>query len=201
MKHLKQILWVCILFIIIFFYAHIDKKEMIYDKKIDSSEYVSLGVVGGTVTQEFVCKEETLDGVSVKCQVVGESDNMSIEMELLDTTTGKVVASASKKMSEVENGKFNTFSFGKIGDCKGKSYQAMFTNKGEELSVGFGVGFVKTEPTERNTRLSVDGTEMEGTMILKTVTKRFDFETFCVLWVLTVFIIVFFKRLCKLFSR
>ena len=43
--------------------------------------------------------------------------------------------------------------------------------------------------------------EAEGTLIMKTITNRFDVETFCVFLLLVLYIVGFIKFLYKLFSK
>ena len=59
-----------------------------------------------------------------------------------------------------------------------------------------------TEKTsEEGTNLKINSEESEGTLILKTVTYRFDIETFYVFLLLVLYICVFFQFLNWLFSR
>ena len=66
MKKLKTIIGIIIVLTAAFFYAHIAKANKIYDKSVDSSEYIGTGVFEGTIEQEFVCNEDTMDGISAK---------------------------------------------------------------------------------------------------------------------------------------
>ena len=53
---------------------------------------------------------------------------------------------------------------------------------------------------ETDTELKISEQIQEGTLILKTVTKRFDIETFVILLIFVLYIIVFLKFLYKLFK-
>ena len=51
------------------------------------------------------------------------------------------------------------------------------------------------------TKLLVNGAEQDGTLLMKTVTKRFDIETFGVFLILVLYVCFFFRFLKRLFSR
>ena len=50
------------------------------------------------------------------------------------------------------------------------------------------------------TKMEIDANEQSGTLILKTVTDRFDIETFCVLLIFIIYIVFFLKFIYKLFK-
>lgn len=71
----KRVSWIVMIILVLVFaywYAHIAKMNMIYDKGVDNSEYISMGILEDQrVEQKFVCREDTMDGIYVKCQVTG----------------------------------------------------------------------------------------------------------------------------------
>lgn len=169
----------CILAIVFaFLYAHIGKSHAIYDVKIDSSEYIELGVTGEAVVCEFVSEEETMDAIELKCQIYNQLPEDVVKVTLTDVGEEKTAAVMELPVTEIKNGKFNAFAFDKVENCKGKTYQVSLESK----SVGF-------------------YTQKDGTLIMRTITERFDIETFCVLLVLILYIVSFFKVLYRLFSR
>lgn len=178
MKKGKAIIVLCFILLAAYFYAHVEKPELLYDKSITGSEYLKQDLCRGEVSQEFVCQEDSLDAVQIKCQPCGEIKDIALRMTLTDLETGDILAKAELAPGEMENGKFNTFSFEKIQNTKGKSYKAVFEGTGTE---------VFEQP--------------DGTLIMKTITERFDIETFCVLLVIVGYITAFFAFLIKLFSR
>ena len=102
-------------------------------------------------------------------------------------------AQARKKVGDIKTGKFNEFSFDTVTRCRGKAYKVVF----EKDSIA-----LYTEKTsEKGTNLKINSEESEGTLILKTVTYRFDIETFYVFLLLVLYICVFFQFLNWLFSR
>ena len=55
-----------------FLYAHIGKNNYIYDRAVDTSEYITTGsFLNETVQERFKSNEDTLDGVRVKCRITG----------------------------------------------------------------------------------------------------------------------------------
>lgn len=192
MKQIKRI-EVCVLVILAaFFYAHIGKANAIYDRQSDSS---TCGIAENTelmIEQKFICKETSMDAVQVKCQVQRAGEG-NVTLTLTDMESGKTVASSTKALSEIENGKWNTFSFETVENCKGKIYQMVL--EGEALTC-----FVQ-QGIQPETKLLVNGTEQDGTLLMKTVTKRFDIETFGVFLILVLYVYFFFRFLKRLFSR
>lgn len=199
MKKLRIIIGVIVIIAIAFVYAHIGKVNPVYDKRVDNSEYIGTGVFDGIVVQTFVCVEDTLDGITAKCQLQGDASGTAIKMTLIDSGMDTVVAETILTAEEIENSKFNEFSFGTIEGCKGKTYRVIFENVDEDIENTKGIGLLYQPATEMNTQLEINGKATEGTLIIKTVTDRFDFETFFVFLLFAVYIICFIKFLYKLF--
>lgn len=201
MKKVRAIIVIVVILVASFAYAHIAKANMIYDKSIDSSEYLTTGVVDGAVEQKFVSVENSLNGVSVKCQLNGDTTGAKVVMELSDGETGEVIARSELKADDMKNGKFNTFSFPEIQDCKGRSFRVQFENENADVKQGCGISFSFQNKSEENAKLIINGNETEGTLILKTITDRFDLETFCVLLLMIAYIAGFLWFLSKLFGK
>ena len=199
MKKIKTFIGVILVLMLAILYAHIAKTNIIYDKSIDNVDYIGTGVVEGSVEQEFICKEDTLDGITAKCQLQGDASGTSMRMELIDLSTEKVVAVSEIKAENIKNSKFNVFSFSTIDNCRGKKYTVIFENINGNVEETRGIGLVYQPKTEKDTRLMINEKNIEGTLIIKTVTNRFDFETFCVLLIFIVFIMAFIQFLYKLF--
>lgn len=199
MKKVKIVIGVIVVFAVAFVYAHIGKVNLIYDKTVDNSEYISTGVFEGTVEETFVCVEDTLDGITAKCQLQGDASGTVLKMTLIDEEAETIAAEAELAAEEIKNSKFNEFSFDTIEGCKGKSYRAIFENINGSVEDTRGIGLLYQPCTEDNTQLEINGENTEGTLIIKTVTNRFDLETFCVFLLFAVYITCFVKFLYKLF--
>ena len=193
MKKIKKMAAVIILILIAFIYGHIHKTRAIYDRKVENDQYIMLDGSQSQITQEFICEEDSLDGIQVKCQNLQEDPEAEIRVYLQDCENGGIVAKSVKKAGEIKTGKFNEFSFFLVSRCRGKAYKVVFEKDFLALYA--------EKTSEEGTNLKINSEESEGTLILKTVTYRFDIETFCVFMLLVSYICVFFQFLNWLFSR
>ena len=198
MKNLKRIIAIIITILLAFAYGHIAKPNNIYDKTVDNSKYLGTGITQGTVEQSFVCTEDTLDGVKVKTQIVGDVHGINVKYSLVDVEANKVVGEGKADATSIKASKFYNYSFDTVKNCKGKTYKIIFENVGSTETAG--VGFFFQPTTEKNTELTISDNHTEGTLILKTITNRFDFETFAVLLIFIQYIVVFMKFLYRLFK-
>lgn len=199
MKKIKKIVGIIVVVFIAFIYAHIAKTNNIYDKNVDSSEYIGTGVVfEGTIEQRFTCVEDTLDGVKVKAQIFGDVQNVQVVYLLIDNQTGEIVADGKVEASEIQSGKFFECPFSKIENCKDKEYTIVFENINAAENTG--IGFYFQSISQKGTKLTISENSTEGTLILKTITDRFDCETFIVLLIFIVYIVAFMRFLYKLFE-
>ena len=193
MRKVEKLAAVIVLILLAFVYGHVHKTHAIYDRMIENDQYVMMDVSQDQISQEFVCEEETLDGIQVKCQNLQEDQETEIRIYLQDCENGETVAESVKKAGDIKASKFNEFSFDTVTRCRGKAYKVVF----EKDSIA-----LYTEKTsEKGTNLKINSEESEGTLILKTVTYRFDIETFYVFLLLVLYICVFFQFLNWLFSR
>ena len=193
MKKIKKMAAVIILILIAFIYGHIHKTHAIYDRTVENDQYIMLDGSQSQITQEFICEEDSLDGIQVKCQNLQEDPEAEIRVYLQDCENGGIVAKSVKKAGEIKTGKFNEFSFDTVSRCRGKAYKVVFEKDFLALYA--------EKTSEEGTNLKINSEESEGTLILKTVTYRFDIETFCVFLLLVLYICVFFRFLNWLFSR
>lgn len=193
MKKIKKMAAVIILILIAFIYGHIHKTHVIYDRTVENDQYIMLDGSQSQITQEFICEEDSLDGIQVKCQNLQEDPEAEIRVYLQDCENGGIVAKSVKKAGEIKTGKFNEFSFDTVSRCRGKAYKVVFEKDFLALYA--------EKTSEEGTNLKINSEESEGTLILKTVTYRFDIETFCVFLLLVLYICVFFQFLNWLFSR
>ena len=193
MKKIKKMAAVIILILIAFIYGHIHKTHAIYDRTVENDQYIMLDGSQSQITQEFICEEDSLDGIQVKCQNLQEDPEAEIRVYLQDCENGGIVAKSVKKAGEIKTGKFNEFSFDTVSRCRGKAYKVVFEKDFLALYA--------EKTSEEGTNLKINSEESEGTLILKTVTYRFDIETFCVFMLLVSYICVFFLFLNWLFSR
>ena len=180
-------------------YAHISKTHCIYDREIDTSDYKDVPLLDGiTVSQSFKVTENTLDGVRIKCRVNGNPENVNVEYVLKEVDSGEELANGIVSGAAIKNSKFTDFEFSVVGNTNGKEYEFVIwaENGDEENNIVLCYEGMK----ETDTELKISEQIQEGTLILKTVTKRFDIETFVILLIFVLYIIVFLKFLYKLFK-
>lgn len=199
-KKIKVVIGIVLVVAFAFCYAHIAKLNNIYDRQVDSSKYIGTGVIRDSLEQKFVSKEDTLDGISLKCQFQGDATRTSLKIELVDCNTNETVASSTVSAKDMKTGKFNVFRFDTVEDCKGKTYKVVVSEKNADFEASKGIGLLYQPDTEKSTALSINGNETQGTLIMKTVTNRFDIETFCVVLIFALYIYIFIKFLYKLFK-
>ena len=193
MRKVEKLAAVIVLILLAFVYGHVHKTHAIYDRMIENDQYVMMDVSQDQISQEFVCEEETLDGIQVKCQNLQEDPEAEIRIYLQDCENGETVAESVKKVGDIKAGKFNEFSFDTVSSCRGKAYKVVFEKDS--------IALYAEKTSEEGTNLKINSEESEGTLILKTVTYRFDIETFYVFLLLVLYICVFFQFLNWLFSR
>lgn len=187
-----------LIIIAVFLYSHIDKMNSIYNQDIDTSLYMQLNGNEGKITQRFVSVEEKLDGISVKCQTMGSLQDVEVEYTLIDLSNDIIVAEGVEKGDKIENSKFHWFEFPTVEGCLGKEYEFILNCK--NTTDANTVTFSYEGNIEKKTELKMEDTVVNGTLIFRTITKRFDFETFCILLVFIVYIILFLKFLYHLFK-
>lgn len=200
-KKIKTIVYAILVVAAAFAYSHIAKTHNIYDKEIDTSQYENTGLLTDLgVCQKFVSPEEYLDGVRIKTTVLKTAENTKISYSLKDTETGEIKAAGNTEGKLVKNSKFFELPFERVEDCKGRAFE-LFVSANQKAGDTEGIGFAYEPQTEENTSLTIAGQKSEnGTLVLKTVTHRFDFETFFVLLAFVLYVVLFMRFLYNLFK-
>ena len=183
----------------VYAYAHISKTHNVYDKDIDASEYKDTTVyLNEEITQTFICQEDYLDGIRVKCRLAGGASEVRLRWSLTDLKENTQVAKGTADGSQVKSGKFFEIPFQRVQDTRGKEYEFRIAAEGEDTESS--VNFCYTAKQEENTAMELNGSAVEGTVVLRTVTERFDLETFCVLLIFVLYSAAFLRFLYKLFK-
>lgn len=198
-RKIRIVLSLIIVIIAIFGYAHISKTHAIYDRTIDPSEYGSVTANPDTILeQSFVSEENYLDGIRIKGSENGDISQVYIHYTLREMSTQKQVAEGEINAKEALSRQFYELPFQRIEGCNGEAYilqVEQYTNDQESS-----VSFMYERKAEENTNMLVDEEEIDGTVVMKTVTKRFDLETFFVVLVFAVYIMFFIRLLYRLFK-
>lgn len=198
-KKIQIIVGVMIIVIVTFLYAHISKTHCIYDREVDTSDYKDISLLEEvTIAQNFTVTENTLDGVRIKCRVNGNPENVCVEYVLKEADSDVEVARGTVSGAEIKNSKFTDFEFPVIENSADKEYEFVIWAEGGNVDNNIVLCYEGKK--EAYTELNVNEETQDGTLILKTVTKRFDIETFCVLLIFILYIIAFLKFLYRLFK-
>lgn len=187
MKTIIYTVLMCVILLVgSFVYAHIDKKNLLHDGSIDTSKYVPTGNLRDEfLEQTFLCEENSLDGIVVKTQLFGDVSNVKVKYQLFELGSDKLIAEGKLAAKEMKNNQFSEFCFEKkVANTCDKKYTIRLME--EKTSDENGVGFYHDKK--------------DGTLVAKTITKRFDLETFIMVISFVLFIWGFFKVLYKLFK-
>ena len=183
-----------------YLYAHIDKNTYLYDRNTDSADFTGTGILkeGEEITQTFTCPENSLDGINLKATLAGSAEAVKIEYSLTDSESGEEVRTASVTGSGIKNNKFNKLRFEALEGTKGKNYTLRLKESGTDDMTG--ISFYLTEGGGDEEKLFIKGNETKGTLNVRTLTHRFDPETFVVLLGIMAFIAGFMGILYRLFK-
>lgn len=198
----KSIRLLIIAFLILaftFLYAHIAKNIYLYDRNTEAENYIGTGILldGETITQTFVSKEDVIDGINLKASVAGNPADIKLVYKITDNASGASVKGTISG-EKIKNNKFNELDIKSIKNAKGKSYTLLLKGEGADNSKGF--SFYIDPAGNGGEKLTVKGNDTKGSLVVRTVTHRFDLETFVVLLGFILFVIVFIKVLYKLFK-
>lgn len=197
----KKLGWIILAVVLIAFtgvYAIVDKNNEIYDRAVDTSKYVALGLEQGeTVSQSFTSKEDKLDGINIKMSVSGQANEKKISYVLKDDT-GKTVASGDASLEKIKAGKFFSLKFDELTGCKGKRYTFELTV--EQCEKDTQVIVYAVPGVSKDSLFVVKGEKADGVMVLRTITHRFDIETFVVTAIFILYVILFIRWLGKVFK-
>ena len=189
---------ICIISLV-FVYAHIAKTHNIYDSDIDPSQYGSVVEKDAVwVEQYFTTQEDTLDGIRVKGVENGDISKVNIDYILKEANTGEKVASGKVNAKKALKSRFYELPFKKIKNCKNKQYVIALKETATDNESAVYFSFEKQ--IEPETKFVVHNDNIDGTLIMKTITNRFDIETFFVVMIFVLYIIFFLKILYRLFE-
>ncbi|WP_289301893.1 hypothetical protein [Sporofaciens musculi] len=198
-KWLKYIIAGIIIVTVCFAYAHIDKANNIYDTKTDNSSYVSVNIFADSyISQTFQCSEDSMDGIAAKIFRNGTSEEGELIYSIQDES-GQELTKGGFSINNIKSGKINLIKFSEpIEGSNNKFFTVYFRQKG--LAENESLGIYYDPVGEKTGELKVNDEKIEGTMVFRTITHRFDMETFIVVLGFVVYFVLFFKILYRLFS-
>lgn len=182
-------------------YSMIDKSRAVYDTDIDVSQFQGIFLEEGKeVVQEFVCEEESLDAVGFKVAVDNQMDKKKILLSyrLIEQGSGKQMAEGETNLEGMKVGKFFQAHFPKIKGCHGKAYRFSISLKQRGTDGNIQLFYVPGRSEEA--KLFYGDEQIEGVGLFRTVTHRFDLETFIVAASFLIYIVVFMRWIYKLFK-
>ena len=197
---IKIAILVVIIIVLSGVYSVIDKNVSIYDTKCDNSKYLKISLdETDSVSQKFVCSEEKLDGMAMKISVADEStkDQIELNYKLIDVKKNEIVEDENVDLSGLKSGKLFQTNFETINGCKDKEYLFVLQIK---KCVENSVTVYYTKGEIGKTSLEYNENKVDGTMVFRTITHRFDIETFVVTLCFIAYIVLFMRWLNKLFK-
>ncbi len=182
------------------FMGNTRKANRIYDNNVNTISYADLGVLedGRYISQEFICREDVIDGFIIKSSVAGNHADVTVHLQLKDAQTGEILAEASEQGSNIRARKMHFYKMDTMSGMKGKDLILTVTEEGAQNGSGILMYYAPGQETQF--RINVDGEELDGVLPMATATDRFDTET-CVIFLLSLwFIWGFMWALYKLFQ-
>lgn len=195
---IKWLIALIILVLIAGLYSVVDKKTPIYDTEIDNSEYFSVDLrEGDRISQTFIAPEDTLDGVMIKMAAAGNLEGIILEYNLLESG-GETVLEGETSLGKLTSGRFFQIDFDQLTGCENKTYELQILVK--ECDENSSITLYYTGGKQQNTECMIGDTTVDGTLVLRTFTHRFDLETFVVTVCFLIYVILFMRWLSKLFK-
>ena len=204
-RRLKAVIVILIIVLVSYLYAHIDVTHDIYGSDVDISAAANnVTLLTDTIQQDFISQENTLHGVTIKSTVRSRVEAISFAFTVDHLETGERVAQGSAFTEHPRDGGFFEFHFDAIEHADGQKYR--FTayvehvdNETQDIDQDL-VGFLYDRETAEDTSFIVNEEGRQGTLILRTSTRRFDLTTFIVVAAFLSYIVLFMKFLYKLFK-
>ncbi|MGO5547918.1 hypothetical protein ACTQW9_01360 [Lachnospiraceae bacterium LCP19S3_B12] len=198
-KRLPVIIGIVLTIVIAFLYGNTKKTHGIYDNNVNTAVYSGIGVLaeGETVTQTFICQEDKLDGFSIKSDVSGNYGAATVFLKVMNAETGEVLTEGQESGGNVKARKLHYYKVPTISDCKGKTLILQVSESNTTATDGVSLYY---QPSSETGKLLVKNSSVSGTFVMKTVTERFDLETFAVMLFSEWFIWGFLWFLYRLFK-
>ena len=198
-KRIVSCLIICAVLVLSFFYSHIEDNTCVYSEDADISTYISTGTLSGDeeLTQAFVAQEESIDGIRLKVDLLGNVENVILHYTLLDESLNELYK-GTVPATELENQEFNVLKTSKISNASGKKYVLVLSEENSDLQNG--VSFHLTPGRPDGEDLMIKGNSTDAALVVEFICNRFDLETYVVLIGMITFIAVFMKVLYKMFK-
>lgn len=198
-KWMKYSIAIVITLFCCFFYAHVDKAHNIYGNEPDNSNFIAVQMDKNKgIVQAFNCGEEYFNGIELKIALFNEPLKGKMNYSLEDGK-GKKLTSGSIEVADIKSGRIRKIKFDRKIKCnKDTTYVIKFSSDGLEEDKAIGLYYAPQEGQKNE--LNINGEDTEGILVMRTLTHRFDLETFIVVLGFIAYIAAFFKILYKMFS-
>lgn len=196
-KHIGKIIILAIIIVTFsFLYAKIDVKHSMYNSKVDNADWiVSTPCKDEKVIADFKIKEKAITGIEVQLDLDNKNEQGKVIANIVDKNN-KILAKGTIDFSDIASGKFNDIYFNKkLKINENEKYTVVFTSESKNSVLRY--SFIKEN---NKMHFSINGNKQDGELIFRTLTHRFDVETFIMSIVLLCFISGFLKLLFKLFK-
>ena len=197
---IKTIILILVILALAGVYAVIDKPVSFYDTSCDTSKFLSIPLEEGKqISQNFQCKEEKLDGMAIKLSAdnIQDKSQAVISYEVVDHESGDCVAQGEENLGKLRSGKFFKLKFDTVVNTKGKNYTFNLIVKNSAMGT---VQVFYTPGADNTATLTYDGNAIDGVGVMRSLTHRFDLETYIVTLCFAAYIILFMRWLYKLFK-
>ena len=199
-KKLPVIIGLILTVLFSLWYGYRDVTHQTYDNNVNTAKYSDMGILpdGSVIEQSFKALENELDAVLVKTNTYGDHAEMTLTAELIDCETNETVAQAAVSGKDVKARQLQKFAFDPVEGCIGREYVLRLSETGSDDSNG--ISFYCQPSEDEETYFTVNGEERNGVLVMKTVTRRFDVESFIVMLISVWFIWGFLWFLSRLFK-
>ena len=181
-------------------YGFTDKTHKIYDNNVNTAKYNDLGVLteGQALRQTFTCEENVLDAFSIKCNPSGDYGNAQLTLTVTDASTGEVLTTGTETGSNILPRKMHKFQVGRLTGVKDRELTLEMTETNSSAGNGINLYY---QPNENSIgSLTLNDDVLPGVFVMKTITERFDTETFIIMLLSLLFIWAFLWFLYRLFK-
>ena len=199
-KRIPVIIGIIITVALAVLYGFTKKTHKIYDNNVNTATYQSVGILQEqeVIQQTFVCAEEKLDGFMIKCDVSGNYGIATVSVKVRDPETGDILAEGQETGENIRARKLHYYKIEPLTGYKGKTLLLEVSE--ENTSDGNGILFSIQPNTQTEYPVIVAGNSPGGVLVMKTVTERFDVETFAIMLFCEWFIWGFLWFLYRLFK-
>ena len=118
--------------------------------------------------------------------------------DCIDSETGETKAESEVSGKTVKARKLQSFPLGHVKNTLGRKYTVRLTETGSDETNG--IAFYYQPESEESDTFRANGESRDGVMVMKTVTRRFDTESFIVMLISVWFIWGFLWFLSRLFK-